>query len=258
MLYKVEDKNDFKKRNLDNWYINTDFWLEAKMRHLKDVYHFTGGILKESILELKRENRIHLLDLGCGDGWIFRLIKEKGIDAEYTGLDFNIKFIEVNKKKYEELGANFVLHDLESIPPDFLIDYADIAINFFNFFEIPDIALAFANVPNMIKREGILIIVNIDPIMQILSVSKDYGEFIKSLSDYEKYLSNLGYDKDIDIGDERSGRIYKSLLYSTDTYVSLAKRNGLQLYDYKEVVKTGNYVPQIYQYIFFKRCASQV
>lgn len=253
MLYKVKDKEDFKHKNLENWYANSEFWLQSKMRHLKDVYRFTGDIISENIADLNLDRKVNVLDLGCGEGWVYRLLKENKIDVDYTGIDFNKMFIEANQKRYDNNGGKFVLHDLENEPPKELINYADIAINFFNFFEIPDIKSAFANVSKMVRKDGILIIVNIDPIMQILSVSETFDDFKNSLKEYENFQVQLGYDKDIDVGDERSGRIYKSLLYSTATYVELAKENGLQLFDYKEVVKTGNFVPQIYQYILFKK-----
>jgi len=64
---------------------------------------------------------------------------------------------------------------------------------------------------------------------------------------------HIGYDKDIDIGDCRSGRIYKSILYSAAYYVKVAKRSGLKLYDFQEVVKTANFVPQIYQMLLFRK-----
>lgn len=253
MLYKVKDNQDFKNKNLENWYANSEFWLQSKMRHLKDVYGFTGEILSKNIEELNLDRKINVLDLGCGEGWIYRLLKESTLEVDYTGLDFNKIFIEANLKRYDHDGGRFILYDLENPPPNELLNYADLAINFFNFFEIPNIRLAFSNVAKMIRKDGILIIVNIDPIMQILSVSESFDDFKNSLKEYENFQAQLAYDKDIDVGDEKSGRIYKSLLYSTATYVEFAKENGLQLFDYKEVVKTGNFVPQIYQYIFFKK-----
>lgn len=253
MLYKIKSKKDFKNKNLENWDLNSDFWLEGKMRHLNDVYDFTGKILRETVLNFNANRKLKVLDLGSGEGWIFRLIKEYDLNVEYTGVDFNKTFINFNNKRYGSEGARFIFHDLENEPPAFLQNYADIAINFFNFFEIPEIEKAFHNVSKMIAENGILIVVSIDPIMQLLAVSNTFQEFKDGLIEYEKFQSELGYDKDIDIGDKRSGRIYKSILYSTAKYVELAKQNGLKLFDYKEVIKTGNFVPQIYQYIFFKK-----
>jgi SAM-dependent methyltransferase len=253
VLYKVSSQVEFKKNNLLNWYKNTDFWLQGKMRHLQDVYDFTGQILVDVSKACDNGRPIKLVDMGCGDGWIIKLIRDYGLDVEYVGIDFNEKFIEANRKRYNGRGIDFILYDLECEPPSELVDSADVVINFFNFFEIPDIESAFRNTKNILKSNGVLVVVNIDPIMQILAVSENHEEFLRSLQEYQDDQNHLGYDKDIDIGSEKSGRIYKSILYSTATYTDIARRNGLSLFDYKEVVKTRNPVPQIYQYIFFRK-----
>ncbi|MCX6318593.1 MAG: methyltransferase domain-containing protein [Bacteroidetes bacterium] len=254
MIYKVNKSDEFKKKNLLNWYDNTNFWLESKMRHLIDVYDFTGEQIELLSKSIKRNRKPTLIDFGCGEGWILRLLLERELKLSYIGLDFNEKFIKHLNSKYSgQKNVEFRCLDFENKPPKDLLGKADIGINFFNFFEIPDIESAFTNVASMIKPNSYLLIVSIDPIMQILSVSNSEKDFIKNLELYEKYGTKLGYDKDIDIGDMKSNRVYKSLLYSTATYVSLAKQNNLQLFDFKEIVKTGNTVPQIYQFIFFKK-----
>lgn len=253
MIYTVNDNDEFKKKNLSNWYDNTEFWLQSKMRHLKDVYDFTG-IQIESLVGSIKANKPNLIDFGCGEGWILRLLLERNINVNYIGLDFNDKFISFLQEKHKkDTNASFYCVDFENEPPKHLISKAHIGINFFNFFEIPNIELAFKNVTDMLKAGAFFLIVNIDPIMQILSISNSEKDFITNLKLYERYGTRLGYDKDIDIGDIKSNRVYKSLLYSTDTYVKLAKQNNLALIDYKEVVKTGNTVPQIYQFIFLKK-----
>lgn len=253
-VYEVRNNEEFKKNNLWNWYDNTDFWLQSQMRHLRDVSDFTGTQIQELIkLCANRENPC-LMDFGCGEGWILRLILEKELPLEYIGLDFNDKFIFYLKEKYAgSCNISFECMDFEKEPSVGFISKADIGLNFFNFFEIPNIEAAFRNVAKMLKSNSYLLIVSIDPVMQILSVSKSEEEFRTNLRLYEKYGTRLGYDKDIDVGDLKSNRIYKSLLYSTSTYVELAKQNNMQLVDYKEVVKTANTVPQIYQFIFFHK-----
>lgn len=252
--YEVRDNEDFKKNNLLNWYGNTDFWLQSKMRHLRDVWDFTGEQIQDLIKLCNHKENLCLIDFGCGEGWILRLILEKELSVNYVGLDFNNKFISHLKEKYAGLhDASFECMDFEEDPPTNFISKADIGLNFFNFFEIPDIEAAFRNVAKMLKPNSYLMIVSIDPVMQILSVSKSEYEFRTNLRSYEEYGTRLGYNKDIDVGDFKSNRIYKSLLYSTSTYIQLAKQNNMQLLDYKEVVKTANIVPQIYQFIFFRK-----
>lgn len=252
--YEVRNNGDFKKNNLLNWYGNTDFWLQSKMRHLRDVWDFTAEQIQYLMRLCNSKENPCFIDFGCGEGWVLRLILEKKLSVNYIGLDFNDKFISYLKEKYVGVcNADFECMDFEEEPPTDFIAKGDIGLNFFNFFEIPDIEAAFRNVASMLKTGAYLMIVSIDPIMQILSVSKSEDDFRANLRSYEKYGTRLGYDKDIDVGDFKSNRIYKSLLYSTATYIQLAKQNNMQLLDYKEVVKTANAVPQIYQFIFFHK-----
>lgn len=254
MIYRVKDKKAFKDQNLSNWYENSEFWLQGKMRHLKDIYDTTGMIMREVMMQFPDRNRLRVVDFGCGEGWLLRLLNESQISVDYVGVDFNARFVNALKERYkDQTGIKFILHDLEEKLPAELINSADIATNFFNFFEIPVLEAAFSNVCQAVDERGVLIVLSIDPIMQLLAVSQGFEDFINGLREYENNQAELGYDKDIDVGDYRSGRIYKSLLYSTATYVDLAKKNDLKLFDYREVVKTGNFVPQIYQYILFKK-----
>lgn len=250
----LKDKRSFKHKNLTNWYKNTDLWLQGKMRHLKDIYDFTGEKIEEIIRSKQSINGIRLLDLGCGEGWILRLIMERSIDVDYTGIDFNIQFINALQEKYQNTkGIRFECLDIEESVPNRLVGFADIAVNFFNFFEIPNIHAAFANAARMLKRNGILLVVSIDPVMQILAVSKDYKTFIGNLKKYETYQTELAYDKELDVEGGACRQFYRGILYSTATYVEIGKKNNLAIRDYKEVVKTGNSVPQIYQFIYFEK-----
>jgi hypothetical protein len=98
-----------------------------------------------------------------------------------------------------------------------------------------------------------LLILHIDPITQLLAVSASLEEFRRNLKLYEQHRAYLGYDKDIDIGDQRSGRFYRALLYSAADYFRCAKSHGLMCENFHEIVKTGNYVPQVYQLLQFRR-----
>lgn len=224
------------------------------MRHLRDVAQFTSAEIARLLQLYEKPNSLPtLFDFGCGDGWIYRLIKDKHLSASYVGIDFNDPFIAELRTRYgENENCKFYSFDLEQPPPTQLLQTADVGVNFFNFFELADISAGFRNVAAMMRPNGRLLVVNIDPVMQILSVSETHEKFLDNLKLYEKFGDRLGYDKDIDVGDEPSGRIYKSLLYSTATYTRLGNEVGLSLEDYKEVVKTGNHVPQIYQFLFFK------
>ena len=224
------------------------------MRHVRDIRRTTAVLIREMIEGIHLSADPQIIDIGCGDGWFLRLLEDEDIAAKYVGIDFNPDFISAMHKRYEGVdGREFLLHDIELPLPTSMQASFHIAVDFFNFFEVPNVPAAMKNVADALLRGGRFLIVSIDPVLQMLAVTNTREEMKQVLSLYEAHPNTLGYDKDIDVGDAPSGRIYKSLFYSPAFYVSLAHQNGLRLYDYKECVKTGNYVPQTYQFLLFEK-----
>jgi SAM-dependent methyltransferase len=252
MVYRIADGASFKQSNLQNWRANTDFWLRGKMRHLRDVYDSTKRILADVLGRRREAGCPRVLDVGCGEGWLLRLIEEQNFEVEYVGLDFNERFIDALARQHSgNEHVRFILHDVEEGLPKDLVGTVDVVINAFNFFEVPRLSIAFRNVAEALRDDGVLIIVTIDPVIQLVAISNSFQELKEALREYQNHPEELGYDKEIDASNGESERVYKGILYSTATYVDLAKQNGLQLIDYQEVVATANRIPQIYQYIIF-------
>ncbi|MCX6580703.1 MAG: class I SAM-dependent methyltransferase [Candidatus Aminicenantes bacterium] len=66
----------------------------------------------EKILELGDFNGKRLLDVGCGVGGLYRFLKEKGIDCDYSGVDINPGMIASAREKYPENKDKFFLFDI--------------------------------------------------------------------------------------------------------------------------------------------------
>lgn len=62
-----------------------------------------------------------VLDYGCGLGGFYGFLREKGINARYTGTDINPKLIETAKAKYPE--ADFSVFDAEEEEPGGAYDF---------------------------------------------------------------------------------------------------------------------------------------
>lgn len=252
-LLKLDEGGDFKKNNLEEWKKNSSFWLEGKMRHIKDVKHKT---LQQLMLLIKAntKNRVQLADVGCGEGWLYRAIREADLPVNYAGLDFNERFIKELKKQYrEDATASFLQTDIEDEVPQQLIGKTDIVVNAFNFFELPNLEKAMSNTYKMLKRDGKLLIITIDPVMQVLAISKSYSDFFNNLTEYSKGKSHLAYRKKIVINDQKTGRAYYGILYSIADYIELAKKYKLQFLGYEEVINPDKPTPQIYQFLLFSK-----
>lgn len=254
-VYYVGDPAEFKARNKAEWIQNADFWLQGKMRHLRDVYDTVVLELRQILLsQSKPEAEVLVIDTGCGEGWAIRALADAGFVGRYVGLDFNPVFVETLREKYcNDENKEFRLNDLEDDVPEDLVSQGQVILNFFNLFELPQLDIAFHNISRLVAPGGSLLILHIDPMMQLLAISASLEEFYGNLKLYEQHRMHLGYDKDIDIGDARSGRFYRSLMYTASDYIRCAKAQGLHFENLYEIVKTGNYVPQIYQVLHFKR-----
>jgi SAM-dependent methyltransferase len=253
MLYRIKDAQSFKRANLLNWRANTAFWLQGQMRHIEDV----GPLMRSKLIALAggaAHDPFTVVDMGCGEGWLLRLLRTCHLEYRYIGLDFNPEFVSsLRRSNAGDSAASFEVVDFEKRLPKRLVGVADVVANCFNFFEIPRIDVAFANAVRVLRGEGTLLILTIDPLSQLIAISKDYGDLLGQLRIYERERAHVGYDKAIDIGGAASGRVYKGILYSLETYIQLAYRHRLCVVDYREIVSARHFPPQIYQLIVLQR-----
>lgn len=254
-LINITDSTKFKIQNLNEWKTNADFWLEGNMRHIKDVKGKTIEILKtllyaDSTKSVKRT----VIDEGCGEGWVYRALTEAKLDVNYYGIDFNEKFIsELNKRYKEHENVSFIKDDIEEKEINLLSGKADIVVNAFNFFEIANLEKAMRNTANLIKDGGYLLILTIDPITQLLSVSDNQKMFYEYLTEYANKKNRIGYRKRIVIGDKKTNKHYYGILYSLADYLKEGRNNNLVFQDYSEILNPSRPTPQLYQFMVFKK-----
>lgn len=64
------------------------------------------------IMELGNFEGKSILDVGCGLGAFYKLLKERSIKADYYGIDINQRMIQKCKEKYPEIADHFRVHDI--------------------------------------------------------------------------------------------------------------------------------------------------
>lgn len=256
MLESLNNKLEFKNRNLHSWERNTSFWLNSELRQLTDTKEFLLNKIP-TLFNKNSDVQPTVIDMGTGSGWALDLLNEAGIDCKFTGLDFNEKFIIHLKDKFKNnKSADFLNTDLELPLPESLMGKADIVLNFFNFFETANIETAFHNAALMLKPNGKLVIMTIDSYYLMMALAKNMDELKEVLKIYDEKRANDEvpfFFQKIDLGNAESDSYeYASVLYSFEDYFKEAQRNGLRLSDYGEVVKTAKYIPKVYKYIVFE------
>ena len=80
--------------------------------------------------EYEKLNNMSILDFGCGTGDFYQFLKEKGIQAQYTGMDVVPESIAIAKEKSPE--ASFEVCDIMADEIDKIWDYAFMS-GIFNF-----------------------------------------------------------------------------------------------------------------------------
>jgi alkylated DNA repair protein alkB family protein 8 len=104
-----------------------------------------------------------VLDLGCGNGRFFELLKNKGID--YTGIDNSKKLIELAKKKYLSIPSlsdgidKFVVGNALNLP--FKNNYFDLIYSVAVFHHIPskELRLRFLKeAKRVLKKDGKIVL----------------------------------------------------------------------------------------------------
>jgi len=138
----------------------------------KNVEGFSGGrnAIWPELEELKKyiKDGERILDLGCGNGRLFELFKDRNI--EYTGVDFSEKLIEKAREKY---GEHFQIADILSLPfPD-------------NYFDSIWSIAVFHHIPSKQLRLEVL--------KEMMRVLKENGKIIMTCW----YLFRLFFRKDI-------------------------------------------------------------
>lgn len=256
MLESLNNKLEFKNRNLKSWEKNTSFWLNSELRQLTDTKDF---LLKKipTLFDKTSGLKPNVIDMGTGSGWALDILNELGVDCKFIGLDFNENFIShLNEKYKKNVNAQFLNIDLELPLPESLIEKADVVFNFFNFFETANIETAFKNASLLLKPSGKLVIMTIDNYYLMMALSKTMDELKEIMKTYDEKRTKDEvpfFFQKIDMGNAESDVYeYASVLYSFDDYFKQAQKNGMRLSDYGEVVKTAKYIPKVYKYIVFE------
>lgn len=114
---------------------------------------FVSEDLKKLTEEVKEGERI--LDSGCGNGRLFKILKEKKVN--YYGIDFSEKLIEMAKNKFPE--AKFLVADCLNLPfPDNFFDKV-FSISVFHHIPSQELRVQYLKeIKRVLKPGGILIL----------------------------------------------------------------------------------------------------
>jgi len=225
MLSRIKNKKSFKEDNLKSWQENTDFWLRHPIVDVK-----VQSFISQTMYSLCSQKQKTIIDLGCGNGWLLQSLKKRNITfSKYLGIDFNHRFIEFLNKKYITNNANFKCLDFEKEFPEDMTNTADIVVNCLNLIETPNLGKVFHNIAKITKTGGTIIIVSLNPFIEIIRDSKDLEDQNKNLAIYEFAKENTIIFKKIRDKSEVSQSNYYRILYSSSDYINMARKYNLTI-----------------------------
>ncbi|MFH1610304.1 MAG: class I SAM-dependent methyltransferase [Patescibacteria group bacterium] len=147
------------KESYDN--IATSF-SNSRSTNWPDVKNLVKEYIKDDPSETTKTSHgaSKILDLGCGNGRLLQLLKNKNIS--YTGLDNSNKLIQKAKKEYQEKNITFITDDILDLS-QFKSNSFDKIFMVASFNHIPSKELqkkVITNLYRILKKDGILIMTN--------------------------------------------------------------------------------------------------
>ncbi|ACK70156.1 Methyltransferase type 12 [Gloeothece citriformis PCC 7424] len=140
-----------------SWEANAPAWTEAvRSGAIESRTLATNAAIVQALWE--RTPRL-VLDLGCGEGWLTRILRERGIEA--VGVDGSAQLIELAQEKGGGIFHHYSYAEIIATPEILGGDFDAIACNF-ALLE-PDILPLLKSLHSCLTPEGVLIIQTVHP-----------------------------------------------------------------------------------------------
>ncbi len=185
-----EELKKWNRNKEGEWNKNAGFWIKIIRKNL-DPYRLK--VTNNAILKLSNgEKNLKILDAGCGEGYLSRLLAKKG--HKVWAIDFCPELIKAaeNLERKKLLGIKYFLGDFRKT--NFPSSFFDAIISHQTINEIEDPEKAFKEFYRILKKRGRLILLflhscfEVDPkkYFQKAKIKKSYYlvSGIKSLSSY--------------------------------------------------------------------------
>jgi len=159
-------QGESKKWNKDKkkeWKKNADFWIKIIQENLDP---FRLVVTNKAILELlKNGKNLKILDAGCGEGYLCRILAKKGY--KIFGVDFSAKLIKAAKdtKRKKPLGIKYFIGDFRKT--NFPSSFFDIILSHQTINEVENPEKAFKEFHRILKKKGRLILLFLHPCFEI-------------------------------------------------------------------------------------------
>ena len=185
-----EDEIDLSDQSVA-WNENSEMWINAHSENLSGdpnrkyiidpaLWHLLGDV-----------DKLAVLDAGCGNGYLTRVLASKG--AKATGIDFSGPFIEYCKKVESEkkLGCDFFKGSLTEMSM-FESQSFDVVVSNIVMVDVLDYKMAFNEIARVLKDDGRFIWSNVHPVFGRSCTAGDFKFPRDSRRNEERYIKLIG------------------------------------------------------------------
>lgn len=152
-----------------NWRNNADFWIQAMQKNLDP---FRSSLTNKTILQAVPKSTKKILDAGCGEGYLARLLSKKG--ARVFGIDKTPAFIRAAEalERKRPLGIQYRRSDIRNT--GFPSSFFEIVVSHHSIQEIANPEKALGEFARILKKKGKLLLLFLHPCFDFKE--KDVGK----------------------------------------------------------------------------------
>ena len=143
---------------IESWNKNADPWTEAvRQKLIPSRRQVTDKAIIDAIISYSPNS---VLDIGCGEGWLVRELRNKKIDA--VGVDVVPALIAVAK----QAGGDFHLASYSELAAGNFNLKADVAVSNFSLLGKESVEDVFHALPFLLNEHGVFIVQTLHPVMK--------------------------------------------------------------------------------------------
>ena len=143
---------------IDSWQKNALAWTNAvRNDEIESRRVVTNAAIVHAVTDRRPKS---VLDIGCGEGWLARVLSAEGIDV--TGVDVVPELIE---KAAAAGGARYRVASYEDVSAGVLAERFDVAVANFSLIGKESVDRLIAAVPSLLTPRGALIIQTLHPLV---------------------------------------------------------------------------------------------
>ncbi len=242
--YAVPENEIRFSENQDSWTENSEQWIDFHQNIMQ------GDINRQLIIDPAIWNLLgdvqgkNVLDAGCGNGYLTRLLATKG--AQAVGVDFSKTFIDFCKEKEEELhlGCDFYegsITDMHQFDPQSF----DLVVSNIVMVDVLDYKTTFKEIARVLKDHGRFVWSNVHPVFGRTAGAMDVKLPRDSPRNEARYLKMI--DRYFDSGGELldwMGKPTWQFMRTLEEYSKALKQAGFVISEIVEPKPTPELIQQ--------------